>query len=54
MPSRKWKTVKASKQYEKWQNQVKWHRKAKKNSKEQETLKINTEVQKSKKSSNST
>jgi hypothetical protein len=39
---------------EKRQSQSKWQRRAKKNSKEQEMLKINTEAQKSKKSSKST
>jgi hypothetical protein len=51
MSSRRGKTVKANKKQEKRQNQAKWHRGARKSSEEQETLKINTETQKSNKSS---
>jgi hypothetical protein len=48
------KTAKANKRHEKRQSQAKWQRRAKKSLEEQEKLKINTEAQKSKKSSKST
>jgi hypothetical protein len=44
MSSRRRKTVKTNKGHEKRQSQVKWQRRIKKNSKEQETHKINTEA----------
>jgi hypothetical protein len=48
------KTAKANKRHEQRQSQAKWQRRAKKSLEEQEKFKINTEAQKSKKSSKST
>jgi hypothetical protein len=53
MSSRRTKTAKVNKRQEKLQSQAKCQERGKKSSEEQETLKINTEAQKSKKNSNS-
>jgi hypothetical protein len=45
MSSRRRKTAKANKRHEKRQSQVKWQRRAKKGSKEQEKLKIKAKTQ---------
>jgi hypothetical protein len=50
MSSIRGKTAKANNRQEKRQSQAKWQERVKKSSEEQETLKINTEAQKSKKS----
>jgi hypothetical protein len=45
--SRRRKIAKVNKRHKKWQNYAKWHRRAKKCSKEQENLKVNTKTSKS-------